>query len=206
MARWVIRLTLLFLLWSPLAWVEPYPSQSFRDTLLEGARQQVGKTVGYDGRYRRLSYPGGDVPLETGVCTDVIVRAYRYVGIDLQVLVHEDMQAAFQQYPRSWGQTRPDSNIDHRRVPNLVTFFRRHGRVLPLSNDPTQYQAGDIVTWRLPNGLSHIGLVTEGAAEASPLVVHNIGAGTKIENILFAYDITGHFRYPPDPPASATHY
>ena len=166
--------------------------------MLEGARQQVGKTTGYDGRYQQLSYPGGDVPLATGVCTDVIVRAYRHVGIDLQVLVHEDMKAAFRQYPQLWGQARPDSNIDHRRVPNLATFFRRHGQVLPFSNDPTQYHAGDIVTWRLPNGLPHIGLVMQETSEASPLVVHNIGAGTKIENILFAYDITGHFRYPLD--------
>jgi len=148
--------------------------------------------------YRRIRYPGGDVPLERGVCTDVIVRAYRHAGIDLQVLVHQDMANAFDAYPRAWGLAHPDSSIDHRRVPNLATFLRRHGTVLPMTSRASDYRPGDIVTWRLPSGLPHIGLVSERPATASRyLVLHNIGAGARLEDILFAYRVTGHYRYDP---------
>ena len=157
-------------------------------------------TVAYDGSYRRLAYPGGDVPAERGVCTDVVVRAFRSAGIDLQVLVHEDMSRAWSEYPRAWGLAAPDPNIDHRRVPNLVAFFRRRGETLPVSRMPADYRPGDLVTWRLPSGLPHIGIVTDATTEGRPRVVHNLGAGALEEDVLFAFPITGHFRYPAAPP------
>lgn len=165
--------------------------------LIAAARAQVGVTVIYDGAYRRLHYPGGDLPAERGVCTDVIVRAYRALGLDLQVAVHEDMRSAWQAYPRRWGLPGPDPNIDHRRVPNLATYFHRHGTVLDVARDPAEYQAGDLVTWRLPSGLPHIGLVSDRGAGATPLVIHNIGAGAAEEDVLFRYPQTGHFRLIP---------
>lgn len=165
--------------------------------LLEGAEKQVGVTVVYDGSYRRLAYPGGDVPLERGVCTDVLVRAYRHAGIDLQVLVHEDMRRAFDAYPKAWGLSHPDRNIDHRRVPNLATFFTRHGEKLPVPRDAADYRPGEIVTWRLPNGLPHVGLVSARRANGRPLVVHNIGRGAVFEDVLLAWPVTGRWRYPP---------
>jgi hypothetical protein len=169
--------------------------------VLEGAQRQVGVTVLYDGSYRRLAYPGGDVPPERGVCTDVVVRAYRNAGIDLQVLVHEDLRRAFAAYPRTWGTRGPDRNIDHRRVPNLATFFTRHGSVQPASHRAADYLPGDIVTWRLASGLPHIGIVSARVLEGRPLVIHNIGAGTVFEDVLFANPVTGHFRYPRGGPA-----
>ena len=126
--------------------------------LVAAARRQVGVTVRYDGSYRRLEYPGGDVELDRGVCSDVLIRAYRH--IDLQVLVHDDMSRGWSEYPHFWGLQRPDANIDHRRVPNLAAFFRRHGATLSNASDPRLYDAGDIVTWRLPGGLPHIGIVS----------------------------------------------
>jgi len=174
--------------------------------LLAGADRQVGVTVVYDGSYRKLAYPGGDVPAERGVCTDVVVRAFRGAGIDLQLLVHEDMTRAFAAYPRAWGTRAPDRNIDHRRVPNLATFFARHGTALPVSRNAADYLPGEIVTWRLPSGLPHVGLVSARVEGGRPLVVHNIGAGTVYEDVLFAFPITGRYRYPRGaaaPPASA---
>ncbi len=164
--------------------------------ILEGAERQVGVTVLYDGSYRRLAYPGGDVPLERGVCTDVVVRAYRNAGIDLQVLVHEDLRRAFAAYPRSWGMRGPDRNIDHRRVPNLATFFARHGAALPVTREAADYRPGDVVTWRLASGLPHVGIVSARVAGGRPLVIHNVGAGTVFEDFLFANPVTGHYRYP----------
>jgi uncharacterized protein YijF (DUF1287 family) len=158
----------------------------------------VGVTIHYDGSYRPIPYPGGDVPAERGVCTDVIVRAYRRIGIDLQRLVHEDMTRAFRSYPGRWGLPGPDPNIDHRRVPNLVAFFARHGQSLPVSRRAADYLPGDIVTWRLPSGNPHIGLVTDREREGRRLIVHNIGAGTVIEDTLFAFPMTGHYRYDPE--------
>ena len=165
--------------------------------VLEGAYQQIGKTTIYDGTYRRLSFPGGDVPLERGVCTDVIVRAYRHAGLDLQVLLNQDMTRSFRAYPQLWGLSRPDSNIDHRRVPNLATFFKRHGTTLPISTRASDYQAGDIVTWLLASGVPHIGFVSDRQEAGRPLVIHNIGAGAKAEDVLFSFPITGHYRYDP---------
>jgi len=166
-------------------------------TILAAARAQMGVTVHYDPSYRSIAYPGGDVPIDRGVCTDVIIRAYRAAGVDLQRLVHDDMLAAFDAYPALWGLSRPDSNIDHRRVPNLVTFFARKGVVLPVSAEASAYSAGDIVTWRLSSGVPHIGLVSESVDNGRPLILHNIGAGVQLEAMLFSHAITGHFRYDP---------
>jgi uncharacterized protein YijF (DUF1287 family) len=166
------------------------------EDLATAAAQQVGVTTGYDGSYRRLAYPGGDVPIESGVCTDVLIRAYRLLGIDLQVRVHEDMRRAFSAYPPLWGLSAPDRNIDHRRVPNLETWFRRHGLVKAGGRDPADYQAGDIVSWRLDSGRPHIGIVSANRIDGRPLVLHNIGAGVREEDVLFDWSIVGHFRYP----------
>ena len=163
------------------------------------ARAQVGVTLAYDPAYTRIPYPGGDVPPERGVCTDVVVRAFRAVGVDLQLKVHEDMRANFRAYPRNWGLSRPDRNIDHRRVPNLQRFFSRAGRALPVSASASDYRAGDVVSWKLPNGLDHVGVVsarrTGSGAQARPLVVHNIGRGAREEDVLFAWRQTGHYRW-----------
>jgi len=165
--------------------------------LVGDARSQVGVTLSYDPAYRQLDYPGGDVPLATGVCTDVVIRALREQGLDLQKSVHEDMHAHFALYPQNWGLKRTDRNIDHRRVPNLMTWFKRQGMALKVSDKPEDYRAGDIVSWDLGRGLTHIGIVSDRQSPAGiPLVLHNIGAGTQEEDILFAYRITGHYRLP----------
>ena len=160
------------------------------------AKKQIGVTVSYDPAYRKLAFPRGDVPIETGVCTDVIVRAYRLQNIDLQQLVNHDMKSNWSAYPKHWGLKSTDKNIDHRRVPNLEVYFERHGQSLSIT-DKDSFKAGDIVTWQLPNGnLPHIGIVSDNkAADGTPLIIHNIGRGTQEENILFAYTITKHFRY-----------
>ena len=169
---------------------------SIADRLVEAAVAQTGARVTYDGSYRRIAYPGGDVPESIGVCTDVVIRAYRRAGIDLQVKVHEDMKGAFRAYPQSWGMSGPDPNIDHRRVPNLQTFFRRAGAQLPVVRDAAAYRAGDLVTWMLPRSLPHIGIVTaQRSSTGTPLMVHNIGRGPEVEDMLFTYPITGHYRY-----------
>ncbi len=165
--------------------------------VLENAHAQVGTTVLYDPAYADLKYPGGDVPADRGVCTDVVIRAFRAVGIDLQQLVHEDMKAHFSSYPKSWGLSRPDTNIDHRRVPNLMTFFARQGKSLPVTANVADYQSGDVVTWSLPGGLPHIGLVVNETSPEDParhLMIHNIGEGAKMEDVLFGFKITGHYR------------
>jgi hypothetical protein len=170
------------------------------DRLLDAARAQIGVTLRYDGAWRRLDYPGGDVDRATGVCADVIVRAFRDAfGLDLQKLVHEDMRAAFSAYPRRWGLKAPDPNIDHRRVPNLQVFFARRGAALPAGADPADYAPGDIVTQMLPGGLPHIVIVArERSADGKrPLVIHNIGAGARMEDALFAFPITGRWRFGP---------
>jgi uncharacterized protein YijF (DUF1287 family) len=162
--------------------------------LARAAEAQVGVTLHYDPAYVQLAYPGGDVPRNRGVCTDVVVRALRAVGVDLQVAVHEDMTRHFAAYPRHWGLRRPDRNIDHRRVPNLMTFLARHGKELPLA---AAYEPGDLVAWRLANGLHHIGMVSTHVAAGSDhrLVVHNIGAGAQLEDVLHAFAKLGHYRW-----------
>jgi uncharacterized protein len=173
------------------------PINQHRQAMISGAMSQVGKTLFYDPAYMQLRYPGGDVPLDRGVCTDVVVRAFRSAGVDLQRLVHEDMHAHFNAYPHRWGLRSTDSNIDHRRVPNLMTFFTRKGYSLPVSKDPALYQPGDVVAWRLSNGLLHTGVVSNQRSFDSShyLIVHNIGAGAKVEDVLFAFEIIGHYRY-----------
>lgn len=172
-------------------------SQTFISRLISAAVAQTSQRVQYDGSYRRIPYPGGDVPADVGVCTDVIIRAYRAVGIDLQERVHEDMKRAFAAYPQLWGLSRPDSNIDHRRVPNLQFYFRRRGSELRVSPTPGDYLPGDLVTWILPGKLPHIGLVTNKRSSDGlrPLIVHNLGNGPKLEDMLFRFPITGHYRY-----------
>lgn len=166
-------------------------------TLLSAALAQTEQRVVYDGSYRRIAYPGGDVPANIGVCTDVIVRAYRAIGVDLQQRVHEDMRSAFHAYPKLWGLSKPDPNIDHRRVPNLQAYLRRQRAELPRSGDAHTFRPGDLVTWMLPGNLPHIGIVTDRRSDdgARPLIVHNIGQGPKLEDMLFAYPITGHYRF-----------
>lgn len=164
--------------------------------LTEAARDQVGVTVTYDPAYAALTFPGGDLPRDRGVCTDVVIRALRDAwGIDLQLAVNRDMKAAFSDYPALWGLATTDRNIDHRRVANLATLFNRVGAKLALTDEPTPYLPGDIVTWTLPGNLPHIGIVSDRLAkDGTPLVLHNIGAGAQEEDILFAYPMTGHFR------------
>jgi uncharacterized protein YijF (DUF1287 family) len=163
--------------------------------LVAAARGQIGVTVSYDPAYRKLAYPNGDVPMNTGVCCDVVIRALRRQGLDLQKELHEDMAAHFSEYPRKWGLKKPDPNIDHRRVPNLMTYFDRKGYSRPVTKNAADFAPGDIVTWLLPGGLTHIGIVSDRkTSSGSPLIIHNIGSGTREEDILFAYRITGHFR------------
>nr|WP_255988905.1 DUF1287 domain-containing protein [Chitinolyticbacter albus] len=167
------------------------------DALVAAARARTLKPERYDGSYRRIAYPMGDVPDDRGVCTDVVIRAYRKVKIDLQVLVHEDMRKNFSVYPKLWGLSKPDPNVDHRRVPNLQTFFRRAGAALPVSTAAADYKSGDLVTWMLPGNLPHIGIVSDRTVPGTsrPLIIHNIGSGSTEEDALFAYPITGHYRY-----------
>jgi uncharacterized protein len=166
--------------------------------LVRKAREQIGVTVHYDPAYRKLSFPGGDVPPDRGVCTDVLIRAYRHLNVDLQELVHRDMKRAWSAYPKHWGLTRPDTNIDHRRVPNLAAFFTRQGSKLSAARDPAAYKPADIVTWLLSPGVPHIGIVSDKRSAAGvPLVIHNIGRGTLEEDILLRFEITGHYRYAP---------
>ena len=160
------------------------------------AFSQIGKTLSYDPAYVSLKYPMGDLPIEKGVCTDVVIRSLRKVGLDLQKLIHEDMKANFAKYPKNWGLKRPDNNIDHRRVPNQQCYFKRRGWALSLSQKTESYKTGDIVTWKLTNGLDHTGIVFVRTVKgkAKPFIIHNIGAGAKLEDCLFSWKITGHYR------------
>lgn len=163
--------------------------------LVADARAQVGVTISYDPAYRKLSYPGGDVPLETGVCCDVVIRALRKQGMDLQKRVHQDMKANFAVYPRKWGLKSPDPNIDHRRVPNLACYFSRQGWSVEVSTNSATFLPGDIVTWDLGKGVTHIGIVSDRkSAKATPFVIHNIGRGAREEDVLFNFALTGHYR------------
>lgn len=165
--------------------------------LSAAAEERATHRVVYDAAYVQIPYPNGDVAPDRGVCSDEIVRAYRLLGIDLQRLVHEDMRRAFGAYPNNWGLGRPDTNIDHRRVPNLATFFKRQGAALPVSSRGQDYKPGDVVAFALPDGRPHIGLITERLSDdgARPLVLHNIGRGPQIEDMLFTLTITGRFHY-----------
>jgi len=174
---------------------------SFEEDIVSALLERTTNDVAYDGSYRSIGYPGGDVPENVGVCTDVIIRSYRKLGIDLQKLVHEDMQNNFTLYPskRIWGLSKPDKNIDHRRVPNLQAYFERHANVLSKSKKVSDYKTGDIVTWMLPGNLPHIGMVINESSQdtGNPLIVHNIGRGPQKSDMLFDYKITGHYRFVP---------
>lgn len=184
------------------------PSNSLADefskTLVSSALKRINQTTLYDASYVKLSYPMGDVANDRGVCTDVVIRAFRGAGVDLQKQVHLDMKKHFAKYPKRWGAKSTDKNIDHRRVPNLRVFFKRHGQSLKVTDNPKDYRAGDLVTWDLKGKrccgfaqLAHIGLVTDkrSADKKRPLIVHNIGGGTQLQDMLFTYTITGHYRY-----------
>lgn len=169
------------------------------DKMIASAREQCTWGTRYDNRYVKLAYPGGDLPKERGVCTDVVVRALRAAGHDLQKLIHEDMKRAWAEYPRYPGNKTPDRNIDHRRVPNQRVFWKRHGMVLTTSvngNSKAKWRPGDIITWKLDNGLDHTGMLTDKrSARGWPYVVHNLGT-TLEEDVLDSWQITGHYRYP----------
>ena len=169
----------------------------FYDRLADSAIVLTKQRVKYDPAYFKLDYPNGDVPSNKGVCTDVVIRAYRKMGIDLQKEVHEDMKANFSKYPKNWGLKSTDRNIDHRRVPNLMTFFSRHGEVKNMSKESKDYLPGDIVCWNLRGGITHIGIVSNKKAFFGNRyqIVHNIGAGQVLEDCLFDYKIIGHYRY-----------
>ncbi len=172
-------------------------AQNFYLKLSNAALQLTKDQVTYDPTYFKLKYPNGDVPADKGVCTDVVIRAYRKLGIDLQKEVHEDMVKNFKKYPKKWGLKSPDSNIDHRRVPNLMVFFSRYGKVKPISTKPEDFAPGDIVTWDLDGGLTHIGLVVnrKSADGKRYMIVHNIGAGQVMQDCLFSFKMTGHYQF-----------
>lgn len=166
--------------------------------IANAAREQIGVTLSYDPAYTAIAYPNGDVPREKGVCTDVVIRALRdSLSRDLQKLVHEDMKANFGKYPKNWGLKSTDRNIDHRRVPNLRRYFERkgYGIKLPATQDASSFQAGDLVTCTVSGKLPHIMIVSDRkTAEGRPLMIHNIGGGTREEDVLFAFPLTGHYR------------
>ena len=177
----------------------PAPVSALSPTLrkvLANADAQTRTTRTYDPAYVSLSYPNGDVPQERGVCADVIVRAFRAGGIDLQKTVHEDMTAHFAHYPKLWGLRRPDPNIDHRRVANLMTYFARRHQSVPASTDPSGYRPGDVVAWELPGGRLHTGMVSDRPVSGTNRysMIHNVGAGTRLEDVLFGWKILGHYR------------
>lgn len=174
-------------------------SQNKNTQFIQAAINQTKEGVIYNPAYFKIPYPNGDIPAHFGVCTDVVIRAYRKLGIDLQEQVHQDIKANFSIYPakRHWNQNKPDTNIDHRRVPNLQTFFTRKGKKLKVTEKSEDYQPGDLVTWMLDNKLPHIGVVVDQKSKDNQryLIVHNIGAGPQMEDVLFAYPISGHYRY-----------
>ncbi|MGI8565211.1 MAG: DUF1287 domain-containing protein [Pyrinomonadaceae bacterium] len=183
----------------------PRPSigSPFLDGFVAAAIDRTNQQVRYDATYFKIDYPDGDVPAEVGVCTDEVIRSYRKVGVDLQKEVHEDMKSNFGLYPRQWGLTKPDTNIDHRRVPNLMVFFGRKSEALPITDSAKDYAPGDVVTWDLGGGMTHIGIVVNVVSDADAgryMIVHNIGAGPKMEDVLFGWKITGHYRYTGPPP------
>ena len=163
----------------------------------DAAIELTNKSVIYNGDYYSIPYPNGDVPDGIGVCTDVVIRTYRSVGLDLQKEVHEDMEVNFELYPKIWGLSKPDSNIDHRRVPNLMTYFKRQGAEIPITDKGKDYLPGDIVSWNLGGGLTHIGVVVNKKSNDNKrfMIVHNIGGGQVLEDCLFNYTITGHYRF-----------
>ena len=184
---------------SPTPVAEPLPPKASPQLkqLIDGAVEQSKITTGYDPAYVKIAYPNGDVSSDTGVCSDVVVRAFRRAGIDLQKEVHEDMVSARSEYSTRWNARDTDSNIDHRRVLNLMTYFTRQGKSLPASTERADYLPGDIIAWQLSDGVEHIGILTNLASQPDKLylVIHNIGAGARIEDVLLNWKIIGHYRY-----------
>ncbi len=174
-----------------------FAQNTFYAQLADSAMELTKQNVTYDPNYYSIDYPNGDIPADRGVCTDVVIRAYRKLGIDLQKEVHEDMNSNFDAYPKIWGLTSPDKNIDHRRVPNLMVFFERHGMVKPVSENPYDYLPGDIVCWNLGGNITHIGLVVDKKSNDGSryLIVHNIGGGQVVADCLFDFEIIGHYAY-----------
>ncbi len=189
--------SLILILTGLLAIPSHAQQSSFEQKLSEAATSLTKDEVTYDPSYFSISYPNGDVPSGKGVCTDVVIRAYRKLDIDLQKEVHEDMKAHFDLYPKNWGLTRTDRNIDHRRVPNLMKFFDRHGKVKPITNEASDYVPGDIVSWNLGGGATHIGIVVNKKSSDGKryLISHNIGKGQELSDCLFTYKIIGHYSY-----------
>ncbi len=192
-----MKKTLLYILLFLLTFNSAVGQTIFYDRLADSVLVLTKQKVQYDPAYTRIDYPNGDVAADKGVCTDVVIRVYRKLGIDLQKEVHEDLKSNFDKYPKKWGLTQPDKNIDHRRVPNLMTFFARHGTVKKITQDSEDYQPGDIVCWNLGGGITHIGIVSrkESTNGQRHLIVHNIGAGQVLEDCLFDFKIIGHYRY-----------
>lgn len=188
-----ISLILLLLIKVNILFAQNNSAEQLSNAALELTQQRVEYYPGYI----RIAYPNGDVPANKGVCTDVIIRAYRKLGIDLQKEVHEDMSKNFHLYPKNWGLKKPDTNIDHRRVPNLMVYFKRFGKVKPITQNPNDYKPGDIVCWNLGGGITHIGIVVnEKTTDGNRyLIVHNIGAGQVLEDCLFSFKIIGHYTY-----------
>lgn len=189
-----IKLLLLFLFIANLATAQ---HQFSPEKISKAALELTKQHVVYDGSYFGMPYPNGDVPKGIGVCTDVIIRTYRANGLDLQKEVHEDMSENFNLYPKNWGLSRPDPSIDHRRVPNLMTYFERQGSKLPITNKGFDYLPGDVVAWNLGGGTTHIGMVVNRLSNDKKRyqIVHNIGGGQVLEDCLFDSDIIGHYRF-----------
>jgi len=180
-----------------LIFLTTFGQNDFYADLSDAALELTKQEVTYDPSYFSIDYPNGDVPSDRGVCSDVVIRAYRKLGIDLQKEVHEDMLANFDKYPNIWGLQHTDKNIDHRRVPNLMVFFARKGEVLTKSSNPKDYKTGDIVCWNLGGSITHIGIVVDRKSKDGKrnLIVHNIGAGQVVADCLFDFKVIGHFRY-----------
>jgi hypothetical protein len=194
------KFVLSFILYTLLTTIPCAGQDIFFKTLADSALLLTKGDVQYDPAYYNIDYPNGDVPTDKGVCTDVIIRAYRKLGIDLQKEVHEDMKAHFNKYPQRWGLEKPDRNIDHRRVPNLMTFFGRKGEEKAISDNAEDYKPGHIVCWNLGGNLTHIGLVSDkkSADDKRNLIIHNIGGGQVLADCLFEFAIIGHYRYKKD--------
>lgn len=180
-----------------LLFYSPATEKSFQERLSDAAIELTKETVAYDPAYFSIKYPNGDVPKNKGVCTDVVIRAYRKMGIDLQKEVHEDMKENFSKYPKKWGLKKTDTNIDHRRVPNLQVFFTRLGKSLEVTDTASDYKTGDLVTWMIAEKMPHIGIVTNRKTSDGKrnLIVHNVGSGQVLEDCLFKYKITGHYQF-----------
>lgn len=187
----------LYLLVGLLIGQASFAQSEFFRKLADSAFVLTRQHVTYDPAYFSIAYPNGDVPADKGVCTDVVIRAYRKLGIDLQKKVHEDMRTNFSKYPQKWGLSKPDKNIDHRRVPNLMTFFSRFGTVLPMTQSASDYHSGDIVCWNLGGAITHIGIVSskKSADGKRYQIIHNIGSGQVLQDCLFSFKIIGHYRY-----------